>query len=637
MKEIYLKGSENISNGNIEVVEAEEIKGYSLEDFLETTKPFEDVYKHHNNPFEHQRAIEKMSGEAKKVGFTSFKGMYKNYIQSLNQAQRGALQVLSNPTEFSGQPIQLEAGKWKCDDSGVHFLSGFEEIYACHHPILPIECLENIDTGEEKLKIAYKKRNIWREIIVSKEILFNSSKIIQLSTAGVDVTSETAKHLVSYLQDIENINMNEIPVRKSVSRLGYIGDSGFSPYVNGLIFDGDNNYSHIFNAIAEHGDVTKWFETAKQCRKMSITARILLSASFASVLISHVGGLPFFVHLWGVDSGTGKTVALMLAASVWGNPEMGKYIQTFNATQVGHERTAAFLNSLPFFIDELQLSKDSHGKSKFDVYQLAQGVGRSRGTKTGGIDRTPTWSNCILTTGESPITSLSSGAGAVNRVIDIECTSGNAVIKNGANVSAVLKRNYGFAGKLFMELLKKISDKDLQKIYSELFHELSETDTTEKQAMAAAIILTADKLVTENIFHDGLPLIVSQMSAFLQTKTNVSAGERGYKFMCDWVALNSNKFRTDLEIGDTYGIIQNGWAYIISSIFRQTAEKEGFSSTALLSWLKSNGLILIRGRRNTRGKRINGVNAECVVMKLPDESNEDYTNDIMEDDGGVPF
>jgi uncharacterized protein (DUF927 family) len=116
-------------------------------------------------------------------------------------------------------------------------------------------------------------------------------------------------------------------------------------------------------------------------------------------------------------------VALMLAASVWGDPALGSYTQTFNATQVGQERTAAFLNHLPLCIDELQLTKDSKGRSSFDVYQLAQGVGRARGKRNGGIELTPTWSCCILTTGESPLTSVSSGAGAVNRVIDIECTA----------------------------------------------------------------------------------------------------------------------------------------------------------------------------------------------------------------------
>lgn len=129
----------------------------------------------------------------------------------------------------------------------------------------------------------------------------------------------------------------------------------------------------------------------------------------------------------------------MLAASVWGNPAIGQYVQTFNATQVGHEKTAAFLNNIPMCIDELQLSKDSHGRSKFDVYQLSQGVGRTRGTKSGGIDKTPVWDLCILTTGESPLTSDNSGAGAVNRVIDIECKAKDAVIKTAWKLLKALK------------------------------------------------------------------------------------------------------------------------------------------------------------------------------------------------------
>lgn len=135
----------------------------------------------------------------------------------------------------------------------------------------------------------------------------------------------------------------------------------------------------------------------------------------------------------------------MAAASIWGNPALGSYVQTFNATQVGQERTAAFLNHLPMCIDELQLTKDGRGKTSFDVYQLAQGVGRSRGKKSGGVEQLPTWSCCFLTTGESPLTSVSSGAGAVNRVIDIECTSGNAVITDGQRISNVDRARLRFS------------------------------------------------------------------------------------------------------------------------------------------------------------------------------------------------
>ena len=157
---------------------------------------------------------------------------------------------------------------------------------ACLHPIMPTERLVNIDTGEEKLKIAYFKGKYWREIIIGKKELFDASKVIQLAAVGVSVTSKSAKLLSEYLCSIEALNHDSLPERESVSRLGYIGDGrNFSPYVDGLVFDGDANYSTIYNAIKEHGDFAKWRETAIKCRHANITAQIMLAASFASALI----------------------------------------------------------------------------------------------------------------------------------------------------------------------------------------------------------------------------------------------------------------------------------------------------------------------------------------------------------------
>lgn len=334
---------------------------------------------------------------------------------------------------------------------------------------------------------------------------------------------------------METLNPDIIPETESVGRLGYIGDgSQFAPYVDDLIFDGDANYGTIYDAICEKGTYSEWLNEALKCRRDSMTAQIMLAASFASPLLGKIGCLPFFVHLWGVESGTGKTVALMLAASVWGNPDVGQYIQTFNSTQVSCERTAAFLNNIPMCIDELQLSKDSHGRSKFDVYQLAQGVGRGRGNRAGGIDVTPTWRLCILTTGESPLTSDSSGAGAVNRVIDIECKASDKVIKDGFTTSSCLKKNYGFAGRKFIESMTNEELKGAEQRYQELFKQLTESNTTEKQAMAAALVILADELADKHIFHTGKVVTVSDISKFLKDKSEVSAGQRAYNFLCDW-------------------------------------------------------------------------------------------------------
>ena len=350
-------------------------------------------------------------------------------------------------------------------------------------------------------------------------------------------------------------------------------------------------------------------------------ARVVLAASFASALVQPCGALPFFVHLWGGESGTGKTVALMLAASVWGSPELGRYIQTFNSTVVGREKLAAFLNHLPLCVDELQLAKDSRGKLAFDVYALAEGVGRTRGTRSGGVEQTPTWANCILTTGETPITGTGSGAGAINRVIEIECRAAEKIIEDGHTVSSIVKKNYGFAGREFVsKLYEGGNTARCAALYKKFFHALSDNDTTEKQAMAAAVVLTADTLATEWLFQDGTPLTVEEIIQFLASKAAVSSGERGYRYMCDWVTQNANKMRSHTEQGDVYGLLQNDTAYIISSVFRRAAEDGGFSPAALLSWLKQRGFLETEssGKGTTKRKRINGVLTNCVCMRMED-------------------
>ena len=593
---------------------------YTLDDYTTTETPFKDVFFQPSQFLRNQR-LEVLALEAKEVGFSCFKKQFKLFCENMRKLNVGdEYSTVSNPTNFPQQPLELDAGEWLCSYDGVQREVRERVEIACRHPIMPVERLVNIDTGEEKLKVAYYKGKYWREIIVGKKELFDASKIIQLAAVGVSVTSKTAKSLSEYMCDIEAINYDILPEYESVSRLGYIGNGEqFSPYVDGVIFDGDANYSTIYNAITEHGNYEKWLETAIRCRNDSITAQIMLAASFASVLIGKIGALCFFVHLWGVESGTGKTVALMLAASVWGNPEIGKYPQTFNATQVGHEKTAAFLNNVPLCIDELQLSKDSHGRSKFDVYQLSQGVGRTRGNKGGGVDKTPTWSLCVITTGESPIVSDSSGSGAVNRVIDIECRASDAVIRDGIGTSRIVKQNYGFAGKKFVESLTEPVLSEVQQKYELYFKELSSGATTEKQAMAAAMLLTADEFADRFIFKTGKHISVTQIEDFLKTKSSVSAGERGYSYMCDWVAMNTNRFKSEENnSGECYGVIDGEWAYINNSVFRKAAKDAGFDDRALLSWLKTNGLIQTRGRNMTRGKRINNVNTECVVMKLHD-------------------
>ena len=590
---------------------------FEKDDFL-TTTPYEALYAYHKEPFTHAAKMEELAAYSVSKGFKGFKTMYKKYVESL-KAQSGTIYI-DNVTNFTNQPLELNAGDWEADDSGIFKKNGYNDEVACPHPIMPVERLVNIDTGEEKLQLAFRKGTIWRKIIVSKTVLASSNKVTELAGSGIAVTSQNARAFIQYISDMENMNYYLIPEKKSIGRFGYIPDEGFSPFVDGLIFDGDVNFKAMFQTVRSRGSETKWLETAAEVRKMSTTVKIILAASFASVLLEPLNCLPFFVHLWGVDSGTGKTVALMVAASVWGDPAVGAYVKTFDGTVVGMEKTAAFLNNLPFCLDELQLAKDSKGRTTFDVYKLAQGVGRTRGNRSGGVDLTPTWRNCILTTGESPLTGTASGAGAVNRVIDIECKSAQAVIKDGMRISGAVKRNYGFAGRKFVERLYQPGVIDqVSERYRELFRILSDRDTTEKQAMAAAAIILADELACQWIFSGQQPLTIEQVSEFLASKAAVSAGDRGYKYLCDWVTQNSNKLcgRSENPNIEVLGALEDGRAYIIRSVFERILQDAGYSTAAMISYLKQSNLIETRGRANTKGKRINGIPTECFCLRLP--------------------
>ena len=600
---------------------------YTKEDFS-TPGPYEDILSI-QNPFQREVATNQLAQYAKGggVGVTGFKRMMTLYIQTQESDRMG---YLDHVTAFTGQKLELDSGEWTCDDFGVSRRGKFGEEIACPHPILPVERLVNIDTGGEKLKLAFCKGDRrWREVIAEKKVLASNTSILGLADSGIAVTSENSRALVKYISDLENLNFDLIPEKKSVARLGHIEGEGFSPYVEGLVFDGDLNFRSIFESIKSAGSRQTWLDLARSLRHGNVMARIVLAASFASPLVSPCGSLPFFVHLWGGESGTGKTVALMLAASVWASPEMGRYIQTFNSTVVGREKLAAFLNHLPLIVDELQLAKDSRGKLAFDVYALAEGVGRTRGNKNGGIDRTPTWSNCILTSGETPITNSSAGAGAVNRVIEIECLSSHKIIEDGHTTAGILRKNYGFAGREFVERLYQEGNTErAAELYKKHFRALSENDTTEKQAMAAAVILTADELATEWIFQDGRAITEQEISQFLASRAAVSSGRRGYDYFCDWAAQNANRLRGDVEMGDVYGTISGDQVCIIRSVFNRVAEEAGFSPAALLSYLKENGLIETRGRAMTCSRRVNGVRTECVCLKV-DLGGE---NSLLEDE-----
>lgn len=608
-----------------------EIPEFTRDDYLKSTAPFEYLYQYKDNQFEQKQLLNILSQQAAGVGVRNLTALFKAYVSSIagNNVVSGY-----NRTDFTGQALELDCGSWSASDVGIYGTDklGFE-ITACYHPILPVQRLVNIDSGIHKVKIAFSLGRRWNYVIEDRSTISDSRSIIGLSKYGVMVNSETAKPLVRYLSEVEQLNYDDIPEVASVGRLGWIDDYGFSPYVEDLVFDGEEEFRTRFESIRERGSRQEWLDCCRNVRKGktpgNVIARIVLAASFASVLVKPCSCLPFFVHLWG-GSETGKTVGLLLAASVWADPEVGKYIQTFNATDVGKELGAAFCNSLPLIIDELQMVKDNRKDFDKMIYQLSEGVGRARGKKSGGLQKTPTWRNCVITTGEFPIISPNSGAGAVNRTIEVDCHDIH-LFDDPKAVAVALYNNYGFAGREFVEMLMDESNLEYaRKLQERMQESLKTSDTMDKQTASAALILAADALAEEWIFKDGVRLTSADISKYLVSKETVNQNGRALQYLYDFVNINQAKFTPDSGdySGEVWGDMDDNFIYIIKSKFDQILQGEGYNASAFIGWARNNRLVLpSQDGKVTKTKRIRGKVTRCIWLKIDNSLVENEGNE----------
>lgn len=618
------------------------IPDFTVEDFV-TEKPYAFLYAQ-KDPFLLQIMVQKVRQKAQDLGFRAFLQTWNAYVKAHKPGNTSV--VGENDTMFPGQPVQLRCGSYVCDDSGVRRYSEMTgDVEVISHPLMPVQRVTNIETYEEKLKIAYcRGKDPWKEITVSREQLASSQKIVGLARQGVAVNSENAKEVIKYISTLESKNYDDLPRQDSVGHMGWLGDGRFLPYVDDITYDGDSpEFVRMYNELHPTGSEDEWMEIARSVRNgNSVPARIALAAGFAAPLVKIFGALPFFVHLWG-DKGCGKSVGLMLAASIWGNPEIGAYAKTFSATKVFLELYAAFCCNLPVLLDELQVINDN--KKSFDdiIYMLCEGSTKGRGAKDGGLQLQRKWSTVVITTGETPIVQSNSGGGAAVRTIEVNY-KGQPLFgsdENARHVANTLKENYGYAGKRFIQALQKAGVIDmLRNIQKKYYNELS-GDIDGKQILSASILLAADKLADVSIFRDNRSLRVSDIREFLITKDEADVNRRCYDYLMDIVDANPRRFDpADNNTGELWGTIEHKVLYINRTIFEAKMRDGGYSSKPFLNWARMRGLLETEmgsdGNtvRMTVKKTLGTGRARCVAIRMDYDKDNEY-KEVQPDD--LPF
>ncbi len=561
---------------------------------------------------------------------TDFNRLYQAFRKEVRKAYLQGTDKPTYVTEFTNQPT-LRSGGWIATDEGVWAMSDRGRIIACMHPIYISRILINAETGIHKAEIMFKVRGRWRSTFIDRKAIASRSGIIALADSGVQVTSENAGLLIQYLSEMEALNPDDVKEQTSTSRLGWIGDT-FMPYGEDVIFDNEQALMSLFQSIRQVGSRQRWYELIKDIRKdRRIETLVYIAASLGSVLVEPVGALPFVVDLWG-ETGKGKTVALMVATSIWADPNEGAYMTDAKATTTAMEIRLNVLNSLPMTLDDMAQIKNQYDEDFSQlVYRWCAGKGRDRSNKELGLNKMTSWHNCILTNAEHSLVTETMQGGAINRIIDIEMGDGY-LFQNGNEIADTLRHNYGWCGREFIDVIQEIGFEEVRRIQKDYMAAIQRhaedqgVEKEEKQIIPMSIILTADQIAEEYLFKDGVRLDLGECCDLLKNRGEVSEHQRAYQFIRETVVANMFRFTgDDDEHTEQWGVLTPSDKYvtIIGNKFDQIMKEGNFQSKAFLSWAKKNGLVKTDSKGNTKIQtKIHGRNVRCVLLDMDEENDE---------------
>ena len=328
--------------------------------------------------------------------------------------------------------------------------------------------------------------------------------------------------------------------------------------------------------------------------------------------------------------------------SAWGDPE--DVIVSFNATQVGLERTAAIFCDLPLAIDERQLAGHNQELLEKIIYMISSGTGKVRGTKTGGVQATQKWRTVALSTGEEPISTENSQTGIQTRMIEIFSGPFNNE-EEAAAMYQEISDNFGWAGPAFIRHLVKVSEESVREWFKKMSDYLhgcangrsgSHISSVAVVALADAMLDTwlfseeetqaeDDKLVLNGYSWERAKTMARNMLMEQMSAEASDVNENAVQFVVDWVESNAAYFGKDVN-GTRLGY----WSEkvdkavdVFPSILKAAIRKADYSPRKTLKYMAVHGYI-------TAGKNANGSDSFLVQERHgTDNKSGKYTQVLM--------
>lgn len=555
--------------------------------------------------------------------------------EKIQQALRGAKKIELDeladviPEAVKGAPVNLRQPEgWIYSEKGISHIDEKKAIptMVCRTPIILTRRLKSMETGEEKIEIAFKRDGQWSTAIFPRSTIFTSRSITVLADLGCTITSENAKMVVRFLEALEAENIDIITKADSTSTFGWQTKGRFLPgHGDDIVLDIEPSLRGWAAAYHTTGTFEGWIETMNPHRERD-KFRFILAASFAAPLLRILSQRIFLVYNWGGSKG-GKTAALKAALSAWGDPE--RLMVNFNATQVALERMAGFYNDLPLGIDERQLAGQKQESLEKIVYMLASGTGRARGSKGGGLQALNTWRTVALATGEEPLSTETTQTGVSTRVLEIY--GGPFTDEKSASLMhQQAGSNCGWAGPEFIKRVMGTDERTITDHYDRMVEEVYRVanGTSGSHIAGISAVALADAMIEtwifsgkaeQNVSENGKQELViapevwqrSVQMAHSIIQEQLAAGvadvnENAVQYIVDWI-LSNRQYFGEKAIGTCLGTISadQGKAYIFPSILNNALSKAGYSPRKTLKYMADNNIISSKSQAN--GSRVYSI------------------------------
>ena len=223
----------------------------------------------------------------------------------------------------------------------------------------------------------------------------------QLADVGLRIARTRQRDFVSYLSAAQ--------VRRRVrlvTRTGWHEIEGRLVFVLPDQTIGPAGGERVILDAAAHGPyeargtIKDWRDGPAKLASGHLLAVLAISAALAGPLLHLAGIEGGGLHFFG-QSSKGKTTLLNLVASVWGRGDGGGYVRTWRATANGLEGAAAGATDTTLVLDEV--AEVDAREMAAALYALANGTGKARAARDGGLREPKTWRVLTISSGEVPV------------------------------------------------------------------------------------------------------------------------------------------------------------------------------------------------------------------------------------------